>query len=211
MEAKTSRSGDRFKPILLVGVVAMVLGVFILLQIRKPSDSSLMQPLVNAGMTAPDFVLPDLQGQMVRLSDYRGKVVFLNIWATWCSPCRQEMPSMEKLYNEMKGEAFEILAVSIDILGAKAVAPFMEEFNLSFPALLDPEGSVKRRYGVSGVPETFVIDKSGIVAAKIIGPRDWTLPEAVNALKQLSRRPAISTQGGSDAAVVTTKPSGARP
>ncbi len=113
------------------------------------------------------------------MKDYRGKVVFLNIWATWCPTCREEMPSMEKLYQELKGEAFEILAVSVDKTGAKAVAPFMKAHKLSFPALLDPEGTIARPYGVTGVPESFIINKEGIIEKIVIGPIDWTEPAVV--------------------------------
>jgi thiol-disulfide isomerase/thioredoxin len=126
---------------------------------------------------------------MVSLSDYRGKVVFLNIWATWCPPCREEMPSMEKLYRELRGEGFEILAVSIDALGAKAVAPFMKEYRLSFPALLDPEGTVQQLYGTTGIPESFIIDKKGIIAEKIIGARNWATPEVIRFFRNLIQKP----------------------
>jgi thiol-disulfide isomerase/thioredoxin len=126
---------------------------------------------------------------MVNLSDYRGKVVFLNIWATWCPPCREEMPSMEKLYRELRGESFEILAVSIDALGAKAVAPFMKEYRLSFPALLDPQGTVQQLYGTTGIPESFIIDKKGIIAEKIIGARNWATPEVIRFFRNLIQKP----------------------
>jgi thiol-disulfide isomerase/thioredoxin len=110
---------------------------------------------------------------MVSLSDYRGKVVQVNIWATWCPPCVDEMPSIEKLYQKLKGGNFEILAVSIDSLGLKAVAPFMKKHKLTFPALIDPEGTIRISYKTTGVPESFNIDKDGILIKKIIGPLDW--------------------------------------
>ena len=100
-------------------------------------------------------------------------MVLLNIWATWCPPCVEEMPSMEKLYRELKDEGFEILAVSIDVLGAKAVLPFMIEHKLNFPALTDSEGDIKSLYQTTGVPESFIIDKDGIIVEKVISPRDW--------------------------------------
>ena len=179
---------DRFKLIILVCVIAALSAIYILIQAQRVSDSPYNKPLVVEGSPAPDFTLRRLDGKMVSLSDYKGKVVFVNIWATWCGPCREEMPSMEKLYQELKGEAFEILAVSIDVSGAKAVAPFMEEYKLSFPALLDPGGTIKRLYSITGVPETFIVDKQGIIASKIIGPRDWAKPEVVRLLRDLARR-----------------------
>ena len=140
-------------------------------------------------MPAPDFKFPALDGKMVSLSDYKGKVVLVNIWATWCPPCVAEMPSMEKLYNKFKGENFEILAVSIDTLGLKAVAPFMTKSNLTFPALIDTEGAIKTVYGVTGIPESFIIDKQGILIKKIIGPVDWAAPNIFRFFNVLIQKP----------------------
>ena len=125
------------------------------------------------GVAAQDFELPALRGDYVKLSDYRGKVVFLNIWATWCPPCREEMPSMESLYQRLKGREFEMLAVSIDREGEKVVSPFAAKYGLTFPVLLDPDSKTYRLYGLTGVPESFIVDKSGVVIYKIIGPQNW--------------------------------------
>ena len=127
------------------------------------------------GTLAPDFTLPDLNGINHTLSNYKGKVVFLNIWATWCQPCKDEMPSMEKLHQRFKDKDFVMLAVSIDKDGKKAVEPFMKEYKLTFPALLDSAGTTSKLYETTGVPETFIIDKKGIVIHKVIGPRDWSV------------------------------------
>ena len=113
----------------------------------------------KAGDVAPDFTLATLKGDSVRLSDYRGKVVFLNFWATWCPPCREEMPSMESLYRGLKGREFEMLAVSIDRKEEKAMRPFVTGFPLTFPVLLDPDKEIYGLYRLTGVPETFIIDK----------------------------------------------------
>ena len=118
MEEKARQSGARPRVIILFALAVLILGTLILLQGKDPTRHIRAQP----GLPAPDFSFPGLDGQMVRLKDYRGKVVLLNIWATWCGPCREEMPSMQKLYAALKGEDFEILAVSIDAPGAKAVA-----------------------------------------------------------------------------------------
>ena len=134
---------------------------------------------------APDFVVPDLAGQAVRLSALRGKVVLLNLWATWCPPCREEMPSMERLYQRFRGRDFQLLAVSQDEEGARAVGPFVQTMHLSFPVLVDPEHQVGERYGVTGYPETFLIDRGGRIVEHVIGPRDWTAPEWVAAVERL--------------------------
>jgi peroxiredoxin len=134
---------------------------------------------------APDFAVTDLQGRTVRLSALRGKVVLLNLWATWCVPCVEEMPSMERLWASLRGDDFALLAVSQDEEGRRTVEPFVEKMHLSFPIFLDPERQVGDRYGVWGYPETFVIDRNGYVVERVIGPRNWASPEQVAALRAL--------------------------
>ena len=163
---------------MLVVLILIGVGMIVLLQTKDSFFNLTGTPRLGKGMAAPDFSLPDVDGKMTNLTDYKGKVIFLNIWATWCPPCVQEMPSMEKLYRELKDEGLEILAVSIDASGGEAVIPFMKKYGLSFPALLDTTGSIKNLYQTTGVPETFIIDKDGIIAEKIIGPREWAIPEA---------------------------------
>jgi len=126
------------------------------------------------GDPAPDFLLPNLDGNLVHLGSLKGKVIFLNFWATWCPPCKEEMPSMESLYQRLRGRPFEMLAVSIDEEGKGAVQPFMEKYSLTFPALLDREKKIAAVYGITGIPETFIIRKQGVIDLKIIGPQNWT-------------------------------------
>jgi len=134
---------------------------------------------------APDFAVPDLAGQAVRLSAFRGKVVLLNVWTTWCAPCREEMPSMERLHARLRGRDFQLLAVSQDEGGKSVVEPFVRELGLSFPILVDPDRQVGERYGVWGYPESFVIDRNGYVVERVIGPRDWSSSQAVAAIEAL--------------------------
>ena len=185
MGTKATEKGTRFKSITLFVLIAGMVGIFVLFQLKDSFFSLSNNAPVKPGAPAPNFTFPTLDGKMVSLSDYNGKVVFLNIWATWCPPCREEMPSMEKLYKELKGQEFEILAVSIDASGATAVRPFMKEHGLSFPALLDTGGTIRGLYGMTGVPETYVIDKEGVVKQRIIGPRDWAAPEAIRLFRGL--------------------------
>ena len=168
---------------LLVAVIALA-GLFLL----KQNNSYLKFSPLETGRPAPNFTLPGLDGKMVSLSNYQGHVVLVNIWATWCPPCVDEMPSMERLYQELKDENFEIVAISIDAMGAEAVAPFMEKNKLNFAALLDPEGTIKSVYQITGVPESFIVNKKGILVEKIIGPRNWADPAAVRYLRDLIRR-----------------------
>jgi len=142
---------------------------------------------VPAGDVASEFKLEDaFSGQTVSLSSLRGKVVFLNVWATWCGPCREEMPSMETLYDELKGNKdFVMLAVSQDTKGKDAVVPYVQKNGYHFEILLDPENKVSDSYGVSGVPETFIIDRKGRIVAHHMGAFDWSRPDVKEALQQL--------------------------
>jgi peroxiredoxin len=142
---------------------------------------------VPAGDLASDFKLEDaFSGETVSLSSLKGKVVFLNIWATWCGPCREEMPSMETLYDELKNNKdFVMLAVSQDTKGKAAVVSYVEKNGYHFKVLLDPENKVGETYNVSGVPETFIIDRRGRIVAHHMGAFDWSRPDVKEALQQL--------------------------
>ena len=174
--------------ILLIFLFIVGVGIIVLLQTKDSSFNPTGKPRLVKGVPAPNFTLPGLDGKMVSLNDYKGKVVLLNIWATWCPPCVDEMPSMEKLHQELKSEAFEILAVSLDVLGAKEVIPFMKKHKLSFPALTDTKGAIKSLYQTTGVPESFIINKDGIIVEKIMGPRDWATPGAIRYFRNLIQR-----------------------
>ena len=121
------------------------------------------------------------------LTELRGKVVFLNFWATWCPPCRVEMPSMERLYKEFKDQGLAMLAVDLQE-SAKEVARFMKEFRLSFPALLDTDGRVASLYKVQGLPTSILIDRSGRVTGVALGPRDWSRSEGKALISSLLDR-----------------------
>ena len=177
---ETKKIDYRAVILVFLGVAALVI-IFAL----KQNNPYLKFSPLRIGQPAPDFTLPGLDGKMVSLSDYRGHVVLVNVWATWCPPCVDEMPSMEKLYRELKGENFEILAVSIDALGEKAVAPFMKKYNLSFPALMDPDGTIKTLFQTTGVPESFIVNQEGILIEKVIGPKDWATPPVVGFFRNL--------------------------
>ena len=176
--------------LLLTILFVFIACVFLIVFLREERDSTLKttEP-IQPGLEMPNFTFPDINGREVSLSDHRGKVVLVNVWATWCPPCRQEMPSMQSLYEKFKGENFEILAVSIDSEGREAVAPFMRKMNLTFPALLDPGETIRSLYGITGVPESFIIDKQGILVEKIIGPINWATPEVFFFFKDLIQKP----------------------
>lgn len=141
---------------------------------------------VAAGEKAAPFKLTDLQGDLVTMADLRGKVVFLNIWATWCAPCREEMPSMEKLYERLHGDkGFVMLAVSQDTSSSEEVMAYVKKHGYHFDVLLDPKNAVAEAYNVSGVPETFIIDREGRIVAHHSGAFDWSQPSIQDALEEL--------------------------
>jgi cytochrome c biogenesis protein CcmG, thiol:disulfide interchange protein DsbE len=133
---------------------------------------------VEVGTRAPDFQARDLEGNPVSLSELRGEVVLLNIWATWCGPCRDEMPSMERLHRELGPQGLRVLAVSVDgapgaLIGGGDVAGFAREYGLTFTIWHDPSGRIQRTYRTTGVPESFIIDRSGVIQKKVIGATEW--------------------------------------
>jgi peroxiredoxin len=164
--------------------VLFLLLVFLYGKLSQPSLSSNdLAPRV--GQPLADFSLPDLQNHMVQLSSLRGKVVFINIWATWCPPCVDEMPTIQRLHDRLHAQGLEVLAISLDALGTQVVAPFVRDYRLTFPVLLDAKSTVERLYRTSGVPESFIVDKRGRLVEKVVGPRDWAHPQMLALFERL--------------------------
>jgi peroxiredoxin len=156
------------------------------LAVNSPEIGANGDAPVPAGSQAADFKLETLDGTTISLESLRGKVVFLNVWATWCEPCREEMPSMQTLYEDFKGNKdFVMLAVSQDVKGRAVVAPYVAKNGYHFTILLDPENKIGDSYEVSGVPETFIIDRKGQIVAHHMGAFDWSRPDVKDALQQL--------------------------
>ncbi len=132
----------------------------------------------------PDFTLPSPAGKKLSLKDFRGKLVFLNFWASWCDPCREEMPAMERLYQEFKGKGFVILAVNVKD-SRKDALTFIKELKLTYPVVLDPEGQVGLLYGAWGLPATYLIGPKGEGLARVWGPAEWYSPGARELMKSL--------------------------
>ena len=171
--------------ILFIAVTLLVLGISLII-VRERGDDAVPEVRPEVGHLAPDFTLVNLEGETVRLSGFRGKqAVFLNFWATWCGPCRLEMPTMETVYRDYKNSGLEILAVSLDAGPHSGVTNFMQELNLSFPVLLDPDMEVLRLYRMFSIPASFLIDKQGIIRFKELGYRDWTDPESRKLLEAI--------------------------
>jgi peroxiredoxin len=186
-----NRPGSGTLSLLFVAALfAVGVGVYALL--RPPPV-----PALRTGSAAPAFSLPVHGGAgEVSLASLRGKVVFVNFWATWCPPCRAEAPSLEHLYQSLRADGFEVLAISIDAPdSASAIDAFRADFALDFPIPLDPRKQVYDAYQVAGVPETFLVDRSGKVVEHFIGPQNWDDPRYSRAIRRALGAPADS--GGS--------------
>jgi peroxiredoxin len=140
---------------------------------------------------APDFTLPNSDGQQVALQQFRGQVVFLNFWATWCIPCREEMPALERLHQTYRAQGLAIISIDLKE-SAEQVKAFFQKHELSFPALLDQSGLVFRDYLVAGMPTTYLIGRDGTLLARGVGGRDWLRAEALQLIKELLKpAPAV--------------------
>lgn len=134
---------------------------------------------------ASNFYLRDLNNKLVRLSDFRGKVVLLNFWATWCPPCLKEMPSMEKLYQSHKDKGLEIVAVSVDTASKAKVRAFVEKLGLTFTILHDRDSLISRLYNNPGVPSSYLIDTQGKLTYRVLGEYDWFSEKAKSTIDKL--------------------------
>ena len=173
--------------ILIVLVLLAVCGAIYLYTLDNQNPNYKSFKAVAPGNPAPDFQLEDNHGNLVSLSALRGKVVMVNFWATWCPPCRAEMPSMEKLHQAMAGEDFVMLAINVEENGRFTVADFLQKTPHSFPILYDEQGVVQKLYGVYKFPESFVITKDGMIDDKVIGAIDWAHPDTIAYFKGLTK------------------------
>jgi peroxiredoxin len=148
---------------------------------------------VSVGSQAPDFhaVTLDATPAPKTLADYRGQVVLLNIWATWCAPCRVEMPSIEKLHQALGPQGLKVVAVSIDVDGQEnVIRNFAKQLGLTFTILHDPTDKIQKQYQATAVPETFIIGRDGVIRKKLIGAVDWNSEGNRAVIEQLLREPA---------------------
>src|SRR5262245_54222382 len=141
----------------------------------------------NPARAAKPFRVDTPDKRTLSLSEFKGKVVFLNFWATWCKPCEEEMPSMERLHQRFQDQGLVVLGISEDAGGASVVAPYVKKHKLSFPVGLDPRSEIAGLYGVWGLPSTFIIDRRGTRALFANGPREWDGPEARALFQSLLR------------------------
>jgi cytochrome c biogenesis protein CcmG/thiol:disulfide interchange protein DsbE len=169
-----------------IGAVVAVIGLILYSALRKGSPYP-----VETGEYAPDFTLPGLQPgspsqDSIHLFDHRGKVVLVNFWATWCPPCIEETPSLEKLSTDLNPLGVEVIGVSVD-QDASALKKFVSDYHISFPVARDPDQTMAVLYGTFKFPETYILDRDGRVVQKIVGPRDWQDPQMVSLVEKLAR------------------------
>jgi cytochrome c biogenesis protein CcmG/thiol:disulfide interchange protein DsbE len=143
-----------------------------------------IQPMKD-GKKAPEFSLDGLSGRKGELKNFRGKIIFLSFWATWCGPCKEELPSIEALHRYFKGKDFVVLTVAVDIEGVSPVEKFLARHGYTFHVLTDPKGETLDLYRVEKIPMAFLIDKKGRIVGKAMGPRDWKSPEALSLFTRL--------------------------
>ena len=173
----------------IVGVLAALVGLG--LYRAKDQLAAELFP-IKIGNAAPDFrANPMAAGSVPKtIADYEGEVVLLNIWATWCGPCRIEMPSMQRLEEQLGPKGLKIVAVSVDVAGMEnAINTFTEEMKLSFEILHNPAGDIQRIYQTTGVPETFIIGRDGRLRRRVIGADTWDSPANVAYLERLLAEP----------------------
>ena len=172
-----------FGLLLIIALIAIALTNFVKSKIEEGQKIETSSTQVSAAkgsglginQTAPDFTLKTLDDKEVKLSDYRGKIVILNFWATWCPPCKEEIPQMEKYYKtQAKDEGVEILAVNLTNSDKDKgyIRDFVKSHEMTFPVLLDENGEVQKQYEIMTIPTTFFIDKNGKIQKKTIGPMD---------------------------------------
>ena len=167
--------------LIVIGVVAVLTGGAVI-GVKVAPDIFPVEP----GSRAPDFRAVNLaSGDSINLRAYRGEVVLLNIWATWCEPCRVEMPAMQRLYDSLGAEGLKIAAVSIDVAGPDSVLAFTRSMGLTFDILQDRTRSIERIYQTTGVPESFVLDRAGRIVKKVIGAHAWDSPTNRDLVRRL--------------------------
>ncbi len=172
--------------VLIVVVLLLVGGSLYIGSASSSKPSYEPAQIAEIGDLAPDFLLEDTAGNKVSIADLRGKVVLVNFWATWCPPCRAEMPSMDSLNTAMADEDFVMLAINVEENGRSVVPDFLKKSPHNFSVLYDDKAAVQKLYGVYKFPESFVIKKDGIIDDKVVGAIDWAHPDTVEYLKELA-------------------------
>ena len=153
-------------------------------QNNKTPISTQYLSTLPAPFTAPDISIKDFDGKSIKLSDYKGKPVVINFWATWCPPCRKELPSMNRAWEALEKEGVQMLAVNMSE-PAVTIKKFIEKQPINFKILLDETGYFSQKWQVTGLPTTYIVDRKGEIIYKAVGEREWDNPEILATIKQL--------------------------
>jgi peroxiredoxin len=164
---------------LLFLAIALGMGTFL-----SACTRNIEHKIIKVGDRAPEVSLQSVDGKTMSLADYRGKVVLVHFWATWCPPCVEEIPTLERFYQQVFGSDIEVLAISVDN-SADVLMTFLDRNKVHFPVLRDPGGTTAGSYGTLKFPETYVIGRDGIVRYKVIGPMDWSMRSNVEIVRSL--------------------------
>ncbi len=161
-------------------IALSLIGLFLGFGINVNSAEALKEK-----QTAPGFSLSTLEGSNFNLSDLRGQYILLNFWATWCGPCKIEMPSLNYLHDKFKGKSLKVIGISNDMFGARVVEPYVKANKITFPILLDPQMDISKDYGITSLPTTFLIDPKGIIVGILHGAENWAAPDTILYFEEL--------------------------
>ena len=167
-----------------VVLIVIILSGLLVLFFTVKKEEKPRRP-VTTGLDAPDIAFRDVSGKRYVLAELQGSVVFINFWASWCQPCKEEIPSVQDIYARFRGDRrFRMLTVLYKDDYGKAME-YLKENHYDFPVLTDIDGVTAKAYGVTGVPETYIVDKKGILRERVIGPADWSSPQTVSLIANL--------------------------
>ena len=145
--------------------------------------------VAEIGSAVQNFEVTDINNNKIRLSDLKGSVLFVNFWATWCGSCVEELPNVQRLFRSLSGNSsFKMITILYKDNGQRALG-YMQQNGYTFPVYLNPDDSAAKIFGITGVPETFIIDKKGILRDKVLGPAEWDSPQAISSFQALTKEP----------------------
>jgi peroxiredoxin len=168
----------KYKGLILIILITIAAVTLLFLPAKKGYEE-----IAEVGSPAPDFELVDSKGKLWKLSEHKGKVVFINFWATWCKVCKSEIPYKESLNKKMQGKPFQMFGILFRDDPGNLI-PFFKDQTVSIPTLISPDNKAAVLYGTTGVPETFIIDKDGIIREKIVGPRVWDSDDNISMIEK---------------------------
>lgn len=168
--------------IIFVAAAAVLFSMF-----KTPQTTKVT--LTEIGSTPPDFELTDVNNNRIKLADFKGSVVLVNFWATWCGSCVEELPSLERMFRQLSGESrFRVVTILYKDDLQRATG-YMLQNGYTLPVYINPDSSAEKTFGITGIPETFILDKKGVLRHKVIGPEEWDTPRVLDTLRTLINEP----------------------